>query len=102
MYCYLVYLLTVIGIGYFVTQSDLIKPIRERVTTINVINKKFAPVNWLWDKFDGVINCIYCASFWIGLATYFVMYESFNRWTIFYAFSAMGSIYVIKNIFNKN
>jgi hypothetical protein len=99
---YLLYLLTVIGVGYFITQSSLVKPIRMKISKINAIEDKLLPFNWFVDKLDGVINCIYCASFWIGLVVYFVMFLELNKWTVFYAFSAMGAIYVIKNLFSND
>ena len=98
---YLTYLFTVIGIGYFITESSLVKPIRERITTVNQIVKN-KRIGLLFDKFDGVMNCIYCASFWIGIAVYYTMYLDFSKWTILYAFSCMGVIYIIKNIQTKN
>jgi hypothetical protein len=98
---YLFYLLTVIGIGYFLTTSDLAKPFREWVAKINEKKVKFKPLNFIWDKFDGVVSCIYCASFWIGIAVFFIINKQFNIDTIFNAFSVMGFIYVAKTISNK-
>ena len=98
---YLFYLLTVIGIGYFVSMSDLAKPFREWVANINETKVKFKPLNWLWDKLEGVTSCIYCASFWIGIAVYFMMYKQFDVTTVFSAFSVMGFIYIVKTISNK-
>jgi hypothetical protein len=97
---YLIYLLTVLGIGYFITESSLVKSTREYVSKLN--NKDLRqPFKWILDKFNGVINCIYCASFWIGIVVFYIMYWKLDKWTILYAFSCMGAIYVIKNIFNK-
>ncbi len=98
---YLFYLLTVIGIGYFVTISDLAKPFRDWVAKINERKVKFKPLNFIWDKFYGVVSCIYCASFWIGIVVFFAMNKQLNMNTIFNAFSVMGFIYVAKTISNK-
>lgn len=96
---YLYYLLTVIGIGYFITQSDLVKSFRMGVSEFNKKNKdKKFKLNWPIDKFDGVINCIYCCSFWVGLAVYVGINREFELDTIFNAFSVLGTIYVVKNI----
>jgi hypothetical protein len=99
---FIYYILTVIGIGYVLTGSDLLQSFRDRVSVINAIQKKFKPVNWLWDKFDGVVHCIYCASFWIGVGVYFLMdYECAYLHAIFSAFSVLGTIYIVKNLFPK-
>jgi hypothetical protein len=97
MISYLQYVLAVIGIGYFITQSSLMKSTREYITKLNE-RKKW----WGTEKLDGVVNCIYCASFWIGLFVYYVSYGNLSIEMVLYAFSCMGSIYVINNIFNKN
>lgn len=97
---YLFYILTVIGIGYFVTQSDLLKPFRMAVSKLN--RDLVFPSSWLVNKFDGVINCIYCASFWIGVIVYQVVYLEISVYSVLYPFSAMGSIYVVKNLFSKD
>ena len=98
---YVVYIFTVIGIGYFITESSLAKPFRMKVTKINDINHRFKPVSWLFDKFDGVVNCIYCCSFWVGLGVYILMFEEISILTVLTAFSCMGVIYVVKNIHPK-
>ena len=72
---YLFYILTVIGIGYFVSMSDLAKPFREWVAKINSTEKKYKMYEWIWDKLEGVTSCIYCASFWIGISVYYIMYD---------------------------
>jgi hypothetical protein len=95
------YILTVIGLGYFLTLSDLMKPYRVFVSSVKQ-KEMMTPIKFLWDKFDGVVNCIYCASFWIGIVVYYAMFRHFSIHTVFYAFSAMGSIYVIKNLFHTN
>ena len=96
---YLMYILTVVGIGYFITLSELFKPIRVGVSALNEKNIKF--IGWFIDKIDGVLNCIYCASFWIGIIVSFLLYEEFDMYTVFYGFSCMGFIYVVKNLFPK-
>ncbi len=92
--------MTVIGIGYFVTLSDLMKPFRMAVSEFNQ-DLEF-PFKWIVDKFDGVVNCIYCCSFWVGLGVYVGIYEVLNIHTVFSAFSVLGVIYVVKNIFPKH
>ncbi len=94
---YLFYILTVIGISYFVTQATLTKPIREALSTLHV-KKKW----WITDKISGVVNCIYCSSFWIGIAVYYSIHLDTSINTILHAFSCMGAIYVVKNIFSKD
>jgi len=96
MTIYIYYLLTVIGIGYFVIQSDLMKKFRMNIT----IATEAYPW-WFMEKIDGVVNCIYCASFWIGLIVAIIIYEEATIHTIFSAFSCMGILYVIHNLFNK-
>lgn len=99
---YIHYLLAVIGIGYFITGSDLAQPFREWVTTVNQIQKKFKPVNWIWDKFDGVLDCIYCCSFWVGIGVCFLVQVDCKYVDILLnAFSVLGLIYIVKNIFPK-
>lgn len=98
---YAFYLLTVIGIGYVLTESDLMKPFRMAVSTLNQ-KKIIQPFKWVIDKFHGVVNCIYCSSFWIGLVVYYLVYEDISKYMVLFAFSAMGTIYVVKNILNKN
>ena len=93
---YLKFLLTVIGIGYFITESTLAKPFREATTKLDIKLKW-----WITNKIQGVFSCIYCASFWIGIIVYYAMNLEINLNTILYAFSCMGSIYVIKNLFTK-
>lgn len=96
---YLQYLLAVIGIGYFITLSDLCKPLRMKVSALN--KKEIKGLKFFIDKLDGVVNCIYCASFWIGIGVYYLTYNEISRYTIFFSFSCMGLIYVVKNIFSK-
>lgn len=96
---YIYYLLSTIGIGYVLTLSDLMKPLRMKVSEIN--EKDLGLLNLLWDKLDGVVNCIYCASFWIGIIVYLLINKDFSIHTILYAFSVLGTIYTIKNIFTK-
>lgn len=93
---YIYYLLTVIGIGYLITQSDLVQPLRIR---FSILAKAYN--NWFMRKLDGVINCIYCCSFWIGLPVYVLMYEDISFNVVFSAFSVMGLLYIIHNLFNK-
>jgi hypothetical protein len=89
---YIKFILTVIGIGYFITESSLAKPFREATTKLKIKHQ-----NWITDKIQGVFSCIYCASFWIAIAVYLVTKSTINIETVLYAFSCMGSIYVIKN-----
>jgi len=98
---YLFYLLTVIGIGYFVSMSDLVKPIREWIARVNSTDKKYIMYRWLWDKLEGVSSCIYCASFWIGILVYFMMHKQLDITAMFNAFSVMGFIYLAKTISNR-
>lgn len=96
MTTYIYYLLTVIGIGYFITQSDLVKPLRMRFSVLADFNK-----NWFIQKLEGVFNCIYCFSFWNGLIVYILIYEDVSIHTVFSSFSVMGLLYVIHNLLNK-
>ena len=98
MTSFIYYILTVIGIGYFITSSDLMKPFRMAVSKLN--KDLDLPFKWIVDKFDGVINCIYCCSFWLGIGVYYGMFIPESSY-IFYPFSVMCTIYVIKNIFPK-
>jgi len=98
---YIYYLLSVIGIGYFITQSELFKPVRVKITLMNN-STKTKVFSWLLNKLDGVLNCIYCASFWIGIGVSALQYKTLNVDTVLSAFSCMGIIYVIHNLFNKN
>ena len=95
------YILTVIGAGYVLTQSDIAKPLRMKVSKArdNIKNK---PVKWLVDKLDGIVNCIYCASFWIGMALYSLIYQEISFNLIFQPLIVMGFLYVIKTAFTKN
>lgn len=93
---YIKFLLTVIGIGYFITESTLAKPFREATTKLNIKLKW-----WITDKIQGVFSCIYCSSFWIGIIIYYITQNKIEIDTILYAFSSMGSVYVLKNIFIK-
>ncbi len=98
---YLYYILTVIGIGWFITESSLVKPFREGVSKLltDLVN----PTKWVVDKFDGVINCIYCCSFWAAIGVYFLSYsESEIVHCILSAFSVLGAIYIVKNMFSKH
>ena len=98
---YIIYILTVIGMGYVLTLSDIAKPFRMRMSKINE-EVYLQPFSWIFDKIDGVVNCIYCASFWIGMVVFYLMYGQVNRFLVLYAFSAMGAVYIIKTLFNKN
>ena len=93
---YTQYLLTVVGLAYFLTLSDLMKPIRMRFSVLNM--KKIKGISWLTDKIDGVINCIYCASFWLGIVAYYLLYNDISKYTVLFPFSVMGLIYIVKNI----
>jgi len=93
---YLKFILTVIGIGYFITESTLAKPFREATTRLKIKHE-----NWITDKVQGVFSCIYCASFWIGIILYLIIHSTLNTETALYAFSCMCAIYVIKNFSAK-
>ena len=100
MTTYVYYLLSVIGIGYLITQSELFKSFRVRITLLKEL-RKGRGFEWSTNKLDGVVNCIFCASFWIGLAVYPIMFEFTITGAVFSAFSCMGTLYVIHNVFSK-
>ena len=94
---YLYYLLSVIGIGYFITGSDLLESFREAVKEYNH-DFRF-PFNWIVDKFEGLITCIYCCSFWVALPMYYIAYSNSEIvHMIITGFSVMGLIWIIKNL----
>ena len=97
---YVYYILTVIGISWFITESSLATPFRMFVSKIN--NKKYLLIKWFVDKFDGVLNCVYCCSFWVGLVVYVLIYRDFSYYMVLNAFSVLGVIYIVKNIFDKH
>ena len=97
---YLYYILSTIGIGWFITESDLMKPIRMSVSTLN--NKLEYPFKIVVDKLNGILNCIYCVSFWIAIGVYFIHYiDSELLHCVLSAFSVLGVIYIVKNILAK-
>lgn len=97
---YLYYILAVIGIAYVITESSLFKPFRKAIAKFNT--DLVLPFKWFVDKFDGVIHCIYCASFWVAIGIYFIMYnESEIVHSILSGFSVLGAIYIVKNLFPK-
>jgi len=97
---YLYYILTVIGIGWFITESSLLKTFRENISKLSTKYKY--PLKWILDKFEGVVNCIYCCSFWVGIGIYFIMYLDYEIISsILSAFSVLGTIYIIKNVLSK-
>jgi len=102
MVMYFYYLLTVIGVGYFITQSTLMKPIRMKVSLINQLDIRLKLFRWFINKLDGVMNCIYCASFWIGILVYVLIYRHIDIYGVMNAFSCMGLLYVIHNINYNN
>lgn len=91
------FLLTVTGVGYLLTEASIFKPFRMFVSNLHS-KKMFQPLGWILEKFDGVVNCIYCSSFWIGIIVYNIMIWKLSWWSIFYAFAAMGFIHVIKTL----
>jgi hypothetical protein len=94
---YLQYILSVIGAGWFITSSELLKPFREYISSI--ITPKIKSLKWLLNKVDGVVNCIYCCSFWIAIFGYYlVQFNNDITHCIINAFSILGFIYVVKNI----
>jgi len=93
---YVYYLLSVIGIGYFITGSDLAEPFREWIKEVQVKGKILL---WIVEKLYGVISCIYCCSFWLGLGVYGLGYlDNQIIDLVLSAFSVMGLIWIVKNI----
>lgn len=91
---YLIYILATIGGGYFVTQSELMESFREYIRDVS---PKYIPLILL-EGFYGVITCVYCASFWIGVSLYWVMFAELTPYALIYPFSVMGVIWITKNI----
>ena len=81
--------------------SELALPLRAKISEITRDNKD-SMFRSVFSKLDGVLNCIYCSSFWVGAAVYFAMNQTFNLEMVFHGFASMGTIYVVKNIFSKN
>jgi hypothetical protein len=94
------YILTVIGISYVITESGLVEPFREAVIKFN--EDLVFPFGWFVNKFEGIITCIYCCSFWIGIIVCLLIKLGITEIDIlFNAFSVLGTIYIVKNIFSK-
>jgi len=79
MEAYIYYILSVIGLGWFISESSLLKSFRMKVSVFKTkAEKEKYTLKWFIDKFDGVINCIYCCSFWVGIGVYFLIEIKYN------------------------
>jgi hypothetical protein len=98
---YLHYILTVIGIGWFTNKSSLMMPMRKFIA--EQTDKDYTPFMFLIKKLNGILSCIFCASFWIGLGVFFTIdIQCVYLEAVFSAFSVLGTVYIVENVFAKN
>lgn len=95
---YLYYLLSVLGMGYFITGSDLYEPVRNYILLINRAKRRYKKRRFMLNKIEGVITCIYCCSFWVALPMYYIAYSNSEIvHMVLSGFSLMGLIWIVKN-----
>ena len=69
-YDLILFVLSATGLAYGITISNLLKPLREKVSEINQIKNSIERKNLFIWYLDGLLNCVYCCALWTSVLAY--------------------------------
>jgi len=73
-YDLILFVLSATGLAYGITISNLLKPLREKVSEINQIKNSIERKNLFIWYLDGLLNCVYCCALWTSVLAYLCIY----------------------------
>jgi ABC-type multidrug transport system permease subunit len=73
-YDLILFVLSATGLAYGITISNLLKPLREKVSEINQVKNSIERKNLFVWYLDGLLNCVYCCAFWTSILAYLCIY----------------------------
>lgn len=96
----IIFILASAGLSYGITQSDLLKEVREKVTTRHLEKNAIDITNRWWWFLNAFFNCVMCCGFYCGILVYLAIY--FEMDYLLYPFIASITSYflyeLIKNL----
>ena len=97
-YDLILFVLSATGLAYGITISNLLKPLREKVSEINQVRNSIERKNLFIWYLDGLLSCVYCSAFWTSILAYLCIYVYDMSYLCYPFIGALGAITIYQLI----